>query len=221
MSAKPFQVTAQGIVYQGKLLGPSGALYVDHGELPTLTEADGVIHGTPLRIDYLFVAGNRVVGCEAKRPSDLVGSTFARRLARQMRTLLASVDVACLVLRGGVPDFNEVEMLPVLRNLVALQALGVILLPVSAADWAVPAILASYRPLLANESRAALIGVAGTDKRKDANLLRAVKGIGRSKEEVLRAKFGSVQAVFAASDEELRKAGIAKAVIERMREMLK
>jgi excinuclease UvrABC nuclease subunit len=78
--------------------------------------------------------------------------------------------------------------------------------------------LAAYRPLFADGSRAALVAVAGTDKKRAPSLLRSVKGIGSVKEAQLRERFGTALATLEASDEQLREAGLAKSVIKKLRE---
>lgn len=91
------------VAYQGEKLG--SGLIADYNELKLLTEKDGVTHmETPHRIDMLFAAGDKVVGVESKKPSDLVTSFNSRRLARQFRTLLSAVDIPVLLKRGVWPE---------------------------------------------------------------------------------------------------------------------
>ena len=209
-----FELRDDGLYHDARRLGPRHALYVDSGELTTLGREQGVAHlAMPAHIDFVFVAGSRIVGCESKRPDDLVSSTHAKRLARQMRVLLREVNVPALVLRGGLP-FADAETL---ENLVWLQALGVMLLPTGARDTDVLEALSTYAPILADGSRSALAAVAGTDKGKPRSVLGAVKGVGPAREALLRTKFGSTRAVFAASKDELRAAGLSKGLVERIR----
>ena len=217
-----FSVRDGQLWFDERKLGPSGGLYVDHGELPTLTEKQGVVHlSMPARIDMAFVAGTRVVGCEAKRPSDFVGSVYARRLQRQVRTLLANVNVACVILRGGVPSFDDPFTL---KLLVELQALGVVLLPCPKSDADTLAMLAMYRPVLADGSRAALAAIAGTDKKREpGSLLRAVKGIGPQKEHDLRVRYGSALGAFTklveATEDERKEAKVSQKVLDEIRRL--
>ena len=89
-----FNIRGDSLYYEDVRLGPSEGLYADTKELASLGKADGVLHmSMPMRIDMVFVAGNRVIGCESKTTSDLISSTSSRRLARQMRALISSVNV--------------------------------------------------------------------------------------------------------------------------------
>ena len=88
-------------VYKGKVLGPVDKVYAYPGEQAHLGDsADIVVCATPEHIDLILAAGKRVVGCEVKTPTDLVGSYGSRRLHRQLDTLRATVDVSCLVVRA-------------------------------------------------------------------------------------------------------------------------
>ena len=210
-----FTISDGGLWYDGRRLGAASGLYADSKELATLGEKHGVKHlAMPQRIDYVFVAGTRVVGCESKRPGDLVTSTHCKRLARQVRELKRQVDVAAVVLRGGLPK----DAPDVLTNLVALQAIGVILIPTGPTDMDVLSALVEAVTILADESRSALVAVAATDKRKPRSLLEAVKGIGPGREALLHTKFDSPLDVLNATDAELKEAGLTKGVIAKIRE---
>jgi ERCC4-type nuclease len=218
-----FTVKGDSLFFNGVEIGPRSDLYADSGELSSLNEADGVRHlRMPGRIDLVMVAGDRVVGAESKRPLDLIGSTRSRRLARQIRMLQRSVDVPCVVLRGGVPSFSDNEIRDVITNLVSLQQLGVTLLPCPSGDRDTLSRLVEYRAILATGSRAALKAIAGTDERKigGGSWLGRVKGVGPKMEKRLRVKFGTLASVIAATDDDLRKAGVSATVIRRLREMM-
>jgi len=103
-------VTRKGnsLWYAGKRLGAASALYAYHGEEAHLGTSEGVVVcSTPARIDLLFVAGDKVVGCEVKTVPDLIGSHHSRRLHRQLRTLRETVDVVCLVVRGSMEGLEK------------------------------------------------------------------------------------------------------------------
>ena len=98
-----FTVIDGEVAYKGAKLG--AGLIADFNELKLLTEKDGVTHmETPLRIDMLFASGDKVVGVESKKPSDLITSYNSRRLARQFATLLEAVDIPVLLKRGAWPE---------------------------------------------------------------------------------------------------------------------
>ena len=198
-----FNVRGDSLYYEDVRLGPSEGLYADTKELASLGEADGVLHmSMPMRVDMVFVAGNRVVGCESKTTGDLISSTSSRRLARQMRTLLSSVNVPCLIMKGGLPNFNDdsKEIEEVLTNLVRLQCLGVTLLPCPRRDKALLARLVKFRTVLMD------------------GLLRMIRGIGPVAENRLRETFGSTLGVLQATDQELAEAKLSATIIKRIRE---
>ena len=218
-----FNVRGDSLYYEDVRLGPSEGLYADTKELASLGKADGVHHmSMPMRVDMVFVAGNRVVGCESKTTSDLISSTSSRRLARQMRTLLSSVNVPCLIMKGGLPNFNDEskEIEEVLTNLVRLQCLGVTLLPCPRRDKALLARLVKFRTVLMDGSRSPLAAIAGTDREKKASggLLRMIRGIGPVAENRLRETFGSTLGVLQATDQELAEAKLSATIIKRIRE---
>ena len=210
-------------------LGPASALYADRGELRGATRKDGVVHLTmPHRIDMVFTAGTAIVGGESKKPQDLVDSSTRRRLHRQMDTLIKQVDVPTLMLRGSLPHFNGLENKDVMFQLVCLQRLGVILLPLPIHTPYALDFLSRFRDALVplNESRTALSAIRGTDARKvDAgvhqpSLLRAIKGVGPELEVKLITEFGSPLEVMMASEDELRGAGASKTVANRIKELV-
>ena len=167
-------------------------------------------------------AGDKVVGVESKKLDDLRSSISARRLARQIRTLQAEVDVPCLLMRGPLPDLRACpwsEYADIFIYLVSVQMLGVTILWGSGDDFQVRRALEAYRPLLAG-GRPVLVGVAGTDQRKPATLLRAVPGIGRGMETRLLSALGTPRQVFNASAEQLREAGATRRVVENLQKML-
>ena len=218
-----FNIREDSLYYEDVRLGPTDGLYADTRELASLGKKDGVLHmSMPMRIDMVFVAGDRIIGCESKTANDLISSTHSRRLARQMRNLFTAVDVPCLLLKGRLPNFSDEEFgIPeVLANLVRLQCLGVTLLPCPSRDKDLLERLVSYRTILMNGSRSPLIAIAGTDKTKKTSggLLRTIHGIGPASEAKLLKAFGSALGVLQASDEELKKAKLSATIIKRIRE---
>ena len=96
------------LVYKGKVLGPVDKVYAFPGEQAHLgLGAEIVVCSTPERIDLLFTAGPRVVGCEVKTATDLRDSYAIRRLHRQLATLKRVVDVSCLVIRAERLDIDD------------------------------------------------------------------------------------------------------------------
>lgn len=203
------------IVHASKDYGPASALLTYPGEQAGLGTDKGVlVCKTPYNIDLVGAAGERVFGCEVKRPTDLIDSWFNRRLHRQLRTLRDVVDIPVLVLRGGLDlrvlmdhfwernghqapsrrrGFNMF-----IEDLVNIQSQGVYLLPVPT-DGYLPEIAALRRALGTNGARA----VSGTDQivreRKPGWLLRRIPGIGPAKSAELLETYGSVMGVFRAA----------------------
>ena len=179
------------VVYRGVKLGK---ICADFNELKMLTPADGVAHAeTPYRIDILMAAGDKVVGIESKKPTDLVNSFNSRRLARQFSTLLAAVDVPVLLKRGVWPEEVMTFGPPVAgkrgkpvwwhhdeppyfthrsrqslkglwAELARWQMLGGIVIEGPGPDHLVPAFLETLKPIFAEEGLAKAL--AGSDYRK-------------------------------------------------------
>ena len=224
-----------GLLYFGAgVIGPKTELYVDAGDILGLEGAPGVKHmRMPLRVDLVWVIGERVIGMESKHASDLVTSQSCRRLARQMRALRGVVDVPCLFLRGlpmgGLDEFANYQLgtsnSPGLwDDLVRLQYLGVVLVPGPARDEDIPRWLKEYSPFLA-DTRNVLSALAGTDrKRAQAQgsgwFLRNIRGIGPVMAMRLHLRFGSTIAALKATDEEWRKVGVGPKIIERRKELM-
>ena len=95
---------AKHILHDGKDYGSSLLAYP--GEDKGLGGDTAKVCSTPHNIDLLAAVGGSVMGCEVKRMRDFVDSWFGRRLHRQLRTLLAVVDIPVLVVR----DFDWDEM---------------------------------------------------------------------------------------------------------------
>jgi len=231
-----FKVKGEYHYHNDTPLGPKELLYVDYNELTDIPKGtyDGLQHITmPLRIDMVFVAGDKVVGVESKKAKDLTASVHQHRLARQMRTLMSEVDVPCLLIRG-IPKkwrglkkmnvFNE-DMFEIWSELVKYQALGVFILPGPVEDALVPKWLGHYRPTLSG-GRAAIAALKQSDvkpsKAKHKGwFLTNIKGIGERIATKLHNHFGSTRRALLADPNEWRELGIPKAIVDRKKEVLK
>ena len=231
-----FKVKGDYLYHNDKLIGPKSVLYVDYNELTDIPKGtyDGLQHITmPLRVDMVFIAGDKVVGVESKKAKDLTASVHQHRLARQMRTLMSEVDVPCLLVRGipkkwrGIKKmntFNE-DMFEIWAELVKYQALGVFILPGPAEDSLVPQWLGHYRPILSG-GRAAIAALKQSDvkpaKAKHKGwFLTNIKGIGERIATKLHNHFGSTRGALLADPNEWRELGIPKAIVDRKKEVLK
>ena len=222
-----FTIKGDDLLYDGVRFGPKTALYIDHNELKRLT-GEGIIRRTmPHRSDMVFVAGDSVIGVEAKKPGDLETSMRAGRLARQMKTLIKEVDVPCLLLRNGSRGWHRFadDLFHVWVTVVQLQCLGVFVLPGPARDEDVPTWLGFYRPSLAG-GRTPLASIARTDKKatKPGNkgwFLKNIKGIGGTIATRLHNHFGSTRNALLAKPEEWRELGISQRVVDSKEEALK
>ena len=219
-----YHVQEKQLCFNEQQLGSASSLFADSKELSHMGEGDGVVHlPMPGRVDIAFVSGTRVVLCESKRPSDLVTSVLNHRLARQVKALTAMSQesgLVAVILRGALPSFNDSNHTAILENLVALQLLGVILLPLPVSDKRAVEALASYREMLTEGSRRALVAVAGTDKPSSApSLLQSVKGIGAATEAKLRRTCGpSALDVLNAGGDTWEKVGVSKLIVKRLSE---
>jgi hypothetical protein len=235
-----YHVRDDGLYFGARRLGSTTGLYADAGDFPGLKGCAGVrVKRTPGRIDLVFVAGDKVVGLESKRPSDLMSSQSSGRLARQVRKMRDIVDVPGVLLRGlpQIPTFNglvyewpeeylqESPDRPGLwDDLVRLQMLGVMLLPGPISDSAIPKWLQVYRPILA-DTRNVLSVLARSDhqqvkSRQPGWFLTWLKGIGPATAAKLHVKFGSTRAALNASDQEWKDMGVGNKVIERRKEAM-
>lgn len=218
-----FQVRNNDLYFDQQRLGPKSGLYVDSGELPTLHIEQGVRHlRMPYRIDAVFLADQRIVGVESKRRDDLISSIRSRRLARQMRTLHAVVDAPVLLLRGGLPDFDDGDYADIFYTLLAHQCIGTFLLFAPSSDEGVLRTLYAARSVLATGSRSPLVAVAGEENNfvKTGGLLRGVKGLGPRMEERLRNEFGSTLAALNAGEAGWERVGVSPGVRQRLQEAL-
>ena len=208
---------ADGLYVGDRKLGPLAALYAYPGELKTLGVADGVIRiKLPANIDYAYAAGPYVVAAESKRPSDLVSSVFSEKLSRQLRAVCTLGTLPILVLRGGVPPFGEPDMQRVLHALVKWQMAGVILLPTPSSDRGVYDQLLYVRRLAEAGPTDLRQMLAGTEPLPNnrRTILRAIRGIGPTREAALLAAFGTPGGVLAATPAELKERAVSPAIIK-------
>jgi len=199
VSMDKFHISADQLFYGDTLLGPTNLLHVDSNELKNLTIEHGVQHhkSMPERIDAVFIAGDKVIGVESKRPDDLLNSFLNRRLKRQLRTLLRTVDVPVLLIRGPIPeelttyDKNQIpifwrykELNPLWEELARWQMMGAVVLNGPDADDEVPEFLNGMKKVLSG-GRNVLVAIAGTDQGKEKEkeygwLLRRIQGVGKA-----------------------------------------
>lgn len=210
-----FHCVADELRWGQTKLGPATALYVDPHEFSTLTLDDGVIHTTlPYRVDLVFVSGESVVVGEMKRPDDFIDSMYKRRLARQLRTVRDVSDVGIVVLREFAQLYSVAtlrESWPqVVRELISIQMCGLTIVPARTTDREILEDLLEYSPVLSLTDAAHRRALAGTDKPSSVKgtLLNAVPGLGYARIHKLLVRFGNARGVFAASDAELKDAGI-------------
>lgn len=234
-------ITNNRILHDGRDYGPSSALLCYPGEEKGLGElasvpeamlgrAGTVVCSTPHNIDLVASVGMRVLGCEVKRMPDFVDSWFSRRLHRQLRTLLATVDLPVLVVRDFSWDelhalflernrhqrrkrgFNEI-----MEDIVNLQSQGVYWFPVAEDEYRMD--IAALRRALAGPGTRIL---AGTDQaardRKPGWLLRKIPGIGPAKSAELVKDHGEPTDVLIAARNGDIPGAIGKKLIEAGRE---
>lgn len=182
--------------YGDQGVGPVGPVYCYPGEEAHLGE--GVVCNTPERIDLLFTAGERVVGCEVKTPLDLVASHKSRRLHRQLATLRETVDVSCLVIRwewgwelAGVVKAGHPRPEQFWVDWLNWQTQGVYILPVPTERY-MERLLMYQKALCTTGERV----MKGTDLRPARDngegwLLRRIPGVGPDRSAKLIEVFGT------------------------------
>lgn len=200
-----YSVVADTLMYGVTIIGPSSEVYTSEGQV----DCAGLIHQQlPGRLDYVFCNESKVIGVESKHPSDLLTSQTSKRLARQMTTLLETVDVACLMLRGGWPLIDRRGKVPVelYKDLVRLQVLGVIILPGPVSDKNLLNWFRYYRSTLGAVSPEHYTmlrrAVSPDDFKKAPSLLRAIPGVGKVVEKKLLTAFGTPWYALLAGDDE-------------------
>tara|TARA_R110000824_G_scaffold396640_3_gene598377 strand:+ start:3927 stop:4604 length:678 start_codon:yes stop_codon:yes gene_type:complete len=211
-----------------KLLGKCDALIADSKELPSLTEGQGVVHiSTPYRIDLLFCAGDKIVGVECKKPEDFINSWQGRRLARQVKTMLAECDVSVIAVKGVLSTakpYKPVNWERIWLEVVGWQMAGVLVLEVPESDGGVLRYMAGLKQII-NSTNPPARALAGTDvrvarERRPGWLLRRIPTIGPSASNKLMDNFKSVGNVLSATDKQLRKAGLNKKQVIEIRKAL-
>jgi ERCC4-type nuclease len=230
-----FTIKDDQLYHDGVLFGPTHNLYVDANELrdiPYGVHSWLIRRPMPSRIDMVFVAGGKVVGVESKKANDLKNSITKGRLSRQMRTLIAEVDVPCLLMRGvpkkwrGIKKqnvFNE-DIFEVWNELVQLQALGVYVLPGPYDDALVPKWLDRYRSALSG-GRSALAAIKPTDTKRAKPkqpgwFLTNIKGVGERIATKLYSHFGSTRSALHADWGEWQKLGVPERVEQNKEDAL-
>lgn len=229
-----FTVVDDQIVLGDKVIGPANALLADGQELKGLGEKQGVKHTRMayegVHIDMMMAVGDVVIGIEGKKPDDLRTSHTSRRLAKQIKALLESCDIAVLLVRPvwslykrktAEPNF------PLFKALAEWQGLGVYVLPGPTADADVPSWLNFYRAVLKPRTEY-LLALEGTDsplvtkdeRKSDGYLLHGVHGLGSKQFKKLREAYGSTFEALVSSDAEWKALGIRSNVIEQRRKGL-
>jgi len=212
-----FVIKGSQLTYNGRELGPSTALFADASER---CKGVGVVgdRQNPERIDYLFVAGDHVVGLESKTVDDLVSSWFSGRLQRQLRVLLESCDFGGLMIRGA-ENWHDIDGEPEVRNdLLKWQMLGgfVIFGPKGSPLSCLADVKACF-----SGQRNVRTAITRYEKReyqggKQSQMLQAMfhgYGMGPKTAERL-LKLGSVMVVLGATDKEWRECGATRKLIE-------
>ena len=193
------------LVYKGRVLGPVDKVYAFPGEQAHLGRgAEIVVCSTPERIDLLFTAGLRVVGCEVKTGEDLINSYGTRRLHRQLSTLRRTVDVSCLIIRYAFHDLDA--LVGQLRrphefweDWVNWQTNGVYILHVPLDNYLDRLLL--YRKALCTTGERVFKGtdLRAPRERRAGWLLRRIPGLGPKKSAEAIAAFGSTMKTFEAA----------------------
>jgi hypothetical protein len=191
----------------------------------------GVVKITvPERVDCLFVAKGRIVGVESKTVQDAVSSWLERRLQRQLRTLLHMVDIPVLMLRTRNSWAEMSEFPRMMLDLFKFQLIGG--MEESGHDGCCrgPGLILfapeknPYEML--SEAKATLEGrrnlltvLAGSDSAKRTGTVREVaiqKAIPYVGPKIAKAMAGKGNLIWAltATDEELKKCGANRRVLE-------
>lgn len=240
-----FKVKGDQLKRGRKVIGPASALYYDSRE--TIAHKAAIqLHMEP-RIDYIFTAGNKVVGVESKKTADLISSWRARRLQRQLREMADVVDVPCLLIRADNSFFRDIKHFPELRNdLLKFQLLGGYILFGPTDDERIPDHLQIVRGCLTGKRNLRTI-VSGTDLRKvrgtkqEIALQKLFRGCGPVMARKLLDEFGTVGAILCPVEnrvsstttragsstsiqtahlKRLRQSGASKSVVQQVKELL-
>jgi len=240
-----YNIRGDNLYFEDELLGPTDALYVDQNELRFMTDeaqAEGLIRRRlPGRVDFVFVAGDKVVGCESKKPVDLVQSHADSRLSRQLRTISEICDRTLLVARGGLdvmylrslskdeakrrtrwdPETLMVDLF------VRYPMLGIQVVGVPDEDNEIPRFLNLYRSALMN-SKGDIRALARTDLRpsrshmsEPGGYLRHIAGVGKVTAARLHKAFGSTKAALKAPRKKWKELKISDKILDNRDEALK
>ena len=214
--------------HDDKLLAKCDALIADSKELSSLTESQGVVHiSTPHRIDLLFCAGEKIVGVECKKPEDFINSWQGRRLARQVKTMLAECDVSVIAVKGVLSTakpYRPVNWERIWMEVVGWQMAGVLVLEVPESDGGVLRYMAGLKQIISSTNPSAR-ALAGSDmrvsrERRPGWLLRRIPTIGPAASNKLMDNFNTVSNVLGATDRQLHKAGLNRNQVAEIRKAL-
>ena len=223
-----FAIKGNDLLWDGEVIGPKTALFLDPQECRVLTKKQGVMHKRlPNQVDGLMVDdGDGVVIIESKKPEDLRNSHLNRRLARQLRTAMLMGDKVLLLIRPvwtlytveGRPNY------PLFIDMARWQKMGIYDLPGPMDDEDLPLWLFHYKKILAEDTTStakALIGVdTGVDHKEPLYLVKSIKGVGPLQLKVIKKWYNSPWDFLVANDEELKAKGIRANVISERRKAL-
>lgn len=215
------------------VLGPAGAtIYADAREqdVQAFKKAGCLIAMLPWG-DFVFVTPTgKVCALEMKRPSDLVGSYFKRRLQRQLRREKLSADIPALGLRetGGRAFMALYEDMPddLRVDLAKWQVLGGLVIPLPEDAASIVRTITDLRAVLQPGDHLYTI-VAGTDEERrkpkvqmdnTAKALYAMSICGPKTAIQVSAYFkGSLVKALSATDAEWKAAGANKTSVTKLR----
>ena len=223
-----YRVSAGRLLYGEQDLGPSTSLYADKSNAETYKGENIVQRQMPERVDFIFCVGDKVVGIESKTPQDLISSHIARRLQRQLHTLVMVTDIPSVMLRGMDSFYNMDDYPEVQYDLFKLQLVGGVL-PGRGPGYLLIAPSGSPIKFLGevketlNGQRNLLTTVAGRDilkprgGKRERSLQRSIPGVGPKTAREL-AKFGNLAKVLTAGKDELKAVGMNKRVLDGIEE---
>ncbi len=224
-----FSIQGEELLWDGEVLGPKGALFLDPQEGKTLGEKDGVVHKRlPGQVDGLMVdQSDGIVIIESKKPEDLRNSHKNRRLARQIKTAIGLGDKVILLVRPvwSLFDLKGKPNYALFVDMARWQKMGVYVLPGPMMDVDLPEWLFYYKRVLGEDSSSMMKALGGTDEgridRKEPwYLVKSLKGLGPKQLKNMKLYYSSPWDFLIASDEELKALGIKQNVIAERRKAL-
>ena len=222
--ATRFTISDGQITYGDTILGPATNIYADFNE-----QLDGATSVTmPGRLDYVFATDHGVVGVESKKLNDLTSSHVAGRLHRQMEFLMESVDIPCLLFRGG-DAWTRFDDLLLRDDLTKLQAMGLFLIFGPLSDKGVLKCLTNYQSMV-NGQRDMRTPFARVEKppskgtQAERAMQRLLKGVGPVAAKKLCKVFTNVHGVLDAylngEITTLKEAGANKTILKSIHQAL-